>query len=119
MRFGLMPVGEAEGAVLAHSVAVVGATLGHLMFGISFALFSWLGMIAAIGAGLGAMRSERAYVTSTDAPWITPRFVVDTHIPLVTLMLLLWIWLAAAFWALPAMCSSGKYDCAALLERKR
>jgi hypothetical protein len=53
------------------------------------------------------------------ARWITPRFVVDTHIPLVTLMLLLWIWLAAAFWALPAMCSSGKYDCAALLERKR
>jgi hypothetical protein len=53
------------------------------------------------------------------ARWITPRFVVDTHIPLVTLMLLLWIWLAAAFWALPAMCSSGKYDCTALLERKR
>ena len=29
--------------------AIVGALLGHLMFGISFALFSWLGMIAAIG----------------------------------------------------------------------
>ena len=53
------------------------------------------------------------------ARWVTPRFVVDTHIPLVTVMLLLWIWLAAAFWALPAMCSSGKYDCSALLERKR
>jgi multidrug efflux pump subunit AcrB len=29
--------------------AIVGALLGHLLFGISFALFSWLGMIAAIG----------------------------------------------------------------------
>lgn len=29
--------------------AIVGALLGHLTFGISFALFSWLGMIAAIG----------------------------------------------------------------------
>lgn len=53
------------------------------------------------------------------ARWVTPRFVVDAHIPLVTLMLLLWIWLAAAFWALPAMCNSGKYDCSTLLERKR
>ena len=53
------------------------------------------------------------------ARWITPRFVVDAHIPLVTLILLLWIWLAAAFWALPAMCNSGKYDCSTLLERKR
>lgn len=29
--------------------AIVGASVGHLMFGISFALFSWLGVIAAIG----------------------------------------------------------------------
>jgi multidrug efflux pump subunit AcrB len=29
--------------------SIVGALLGHLAFGISFALFSWLGMIAAIG----------------------------------------------------------------------
>jgi multidrug efflux pump subunit AcrB len=29
--------------------AIVGALLGHLIFGVSFALFSWLGMIAAIG----------------------------------------------------------------------
>jgi multidrug efflux pump subunit AcrB len=29
--------------------AMVGALLGHLVFGISFALFSWLGVIAAIG----------------------------------------------------------------------
>lgn len=29
--------------------AMVGALLGHLIFGVSFALFSWLGVIAAIG----------------------------------------------------------------------
>ncbi|MGQ0533423.1 MAG: efflux RND transporter permease subunit, partial [Caulobacteraceae bacterium] len=29
--------------------SIVGALLGHLAFGVSFALFSWLGMIAAIG----------------------------------------------------------------------
>lgn len=29
--------------------AIVGAIVGHLLFGISFALFSWLGVIAAIG----------------------------------------------------------------------
>jgi multidrug efflux pump subunit AcrB len=29
--------------------AVVGALLGHLLFGVSFALFSWLGVIAAVG----------------------------------------------------------------------
>lgn len=29
--------------------AIVGALLGHLIFGISFALFSWLGVIAAVG----------------------------------------------------------------------
>jgi multidrug efflux pump subunit AcrB len=29
--------------------AMVGALVGHLVFGISFALFSWLGVIAAIG----------------------------------------------------------------------
>ena len=29
--------------------AIVGSLLGHLMFGVSFALFSWLGVIAAIG----------------------------------------------------------------------
>jgi hypothetical protein len=29
--------------------AFVGAAVGHMLFGISFALFSWLGMVAAIG----------------------------------------------------------------------
>ena len=53
------------------------------------------------------------------ARWVTPRFIVDAHIPFVAVVLLLWIWLALAFWALPAMCASGKYDCTTLLERKR
>jgi len=34
-----------------------------------------LGPLAGIREGLLAIRSERAYVTSTDAPWLTPRFV--------------------------------------------
>ncbi len=53
------------------------------------------------------------------ARWVTPRFVVDAHIPFVAFVLVLWIWLAIVFWVLPEMCSSGNYDCSALLERKR
>lgn len=52
------------------------------------------------------------------ARWVTPRMVMDKHIPLVALLLLLWIWLAIVFWLLPEMCASG-YDCSELLERKR
>src|SRR5262245_14637061 len=53
------------------------------------------------------------------ARWVTPRFIVDAHIPFVAVVLLAWIWVALALWALPAMCASGKYDCTSLLERKR
>lgn len=53
------------------------------------------------------------------ARWLTPRFIIDTHIPFVAVVLVGWIWLVLALWALPAMCASGKYDCTALLERKR
>jgi hypothetical protein len=53
------------------------------------------------------------------ARWVTPRVVVDRHVPVVALVLLGWIWLALAFWALPAMCGSTKYDCTTLMERKR
>jgi len=49
---------------------------------------------------------------------ITPRVVVDTHMPFVAVLLLVWIWLAIVFWALPAMCASG-YDCSTLIERKQ
>ena len=49
---------------------------------------------------------------------LTPRIVVDAHIPFVAVVLLVWIWLIIVFWVLPAMCSSG-YDCSALIERKQ
>lgn len=53
------------------------------------------------------------------ARFITPRMIVDAHIPVVAALLVLWIWLAIVFWVLPEMCASGGYDCSALLERKR
>jgi hypothetical protein len=52
------------------------------------------------------------------ARFLTPRMVVDAHIPFVAVLLVAWIWLAIVFWALPAMCASG-YDCSALIERKQ
>ena len=51
------------------------------------------------------------------ARFVTPRVIVDTHIPFVAVVLLVWIWLVIVFWALPAMCASG-YDCSSLIERK-
>jgi hypothetical protein len=53
------------------------------------------------------------------ARWVTPGIIIDRHIPFVAVVLVGWIWIALALWALPTMCSSGKYDCTALLERKR
>jgi len=52
------------------------------------------------------------------ARFVTPRIVVDAHIPFVAVVLVMWIWLAIVFWALPAMCASG-YDCSTLIERKQ
>lgn len=52
------------------------------------------------------------------ARFVTPRMVLDAHIPFVAVVLVIWLWLAIVFWALPAMCSSG-YDCSALIERKQ
>lgn len=52
------------------------------------------------------------------ARWMTPRVIVDRHIPFVALVLVFWIWLAIVFWLLPQMCASG-VDCSALLERKK
>ena len=51
------------------------------------------------------------------ARWVTPRLVLDTHMPLVAFVLVFWVWIALVFWLLPEMCSSG-YDCSALMERK-
>jgi hypothetical protein len=52
------------------------------------------------------------------ARWITPRVVMDGHIPMVAFVLVAWVWLAIVFWALPEMCASGRYDCSALIRRK-
>jgi hypothetical protein len=49
---------------------------------------------------------------------LTPRVVMDAHIPFVAVVLVAWIWLMIVFWILPAMCASG-YDCSALLEGKQ
>jgi hypothetical protein len=51
--------------------------------------------------------------------WLTPRLVLDTHIPYLAALLVAWIWLVIVLWALPSMCSSGRYDCTALIESKR
>lgn len=53
------------------------------------------------------------------ARWISPRFVLDAHIPFVAVAIVAWIWVAVVFWALPTMCGSGKYDCSTLIERKQ
>jgi hypothetical protein len=52
------------------------------------------------------------------ARWVTPRVVMDNHIPVVAFVFLLWIWLAIVFWLLPEMCGSGRFDCSSLLQRK-
>lgn len=50
---------------------------------------------------------------------LSPRFVPDAHVPFVAVALVVWVWVILVFWALPAMCASGAYDCRALLERKQ
>lgn len=52
------------------------------------------------------------------ARWLSPRAIVDRHIPFVAFVLVLWIWLALVFWALPELCGSGRVDCSSLLQRK-
>jgi hypothetical protein len=49
--------------------------------------------------------------------FITPRVIIDRHIPYVAFLLVVWIWIGAVFWALPEVC--GRVDCSALIERKR
>lgn len=48
---------------------------------------------------------------------ITPRVIVDQHMPYVAFLLVVWIWIAVVFWVLPEVCASG-VDCSALLQRK-
>ena len=50
---------------------------------------------------------------------ITPKVVIDAHIPYVAFMLVVWVWVVVVFWIIPEVCGSGSVDCSPLLERKR
>ena len=47
--------------------------------------------------------------------YVTPRAILDRHIPYVALMLLFWIWLATVLY-MAHVCSAGGLDCRALRE---
>jgi hypothetical protein len=49
---------------------------------------------------------------------ITPKVVLDKHIPLATFILVLWLWAGLVFWLLPDLCGRPDIDCKPLLERK-
>ena len=49
---------------------------------------------------------------------ITPKVIVDRHIPYVAILIVLWAWLFLVFWLLPEMCASGGVDCTPLIQRK-
>lgn len=51
--------------------------------------------------------------------WVTPRMVVDRHVPYVAFALVVWAWIGIVFWLLPEMCSWASIDCRPLLEQKR
>ncbi len=51
--------------------------------------------------------------------WLTPKVVVDRHVPYVAFALVAWAWIAIVFWLLPEMCSWPSIDCRPLLEQKR
>ena len=50
---------------------------------------------------------------------VTPKVVIDAHVPYVAFMLVLWIWVIIVFWVVPEVCGGGTVDCSPLLERKR
>lgn len=50
---------------------------------------------------------------------ITPKVVIDRHIPYVAFLLVVWIWVIVVFWVVPEVCSRGTVDCSPLLERER
>jgi hypothetical protein len=51
--------------------------------------------------------------------WITPKVIVDRHIPFVAFLLVGWIWVILALWILPDLaCKLGKVECPTLGARK-
>jgi hypothetical protein len=53
------------------------------------------------------------------ARWMTPKVIVDRHIPFVAFLLVGWIWVILALWILPDLaCKLGKVECPTLGARK-
>jgi hypothetical protein len=50
------------------------------------------------------------------ARFITPRAILDRHIPYVTLVLLFWIWVFATYMKID-ICTSGEVQCEQVSER--
>jgi len=49
---------------------------------------------------------------------MTPKVVIDAHIPYVAFLLVAWLWIVVVFWIIPEVCAGGTVDCAPLLQRK-
>jgi hypothetical protein len=47
--------------------------------------------------------------------YVTPRAIIDRHIPFVALMLLFWIWIATVL-TLSHLCSAGGHDCRSMRQ---
>jgi hypothetical protein len=51
--------------------------------------------------------------------WITPKVIVDRHIPFVAFLLVGWVWVILAVWILPDLaCQLGKAECPTVGARK-
>lgn len=53
------------------------------------------------------------------ARWVTPKVIVDRHVPFVAFLLVGWIWVILALWILPDLaCKLGKVECPTLGVRR-
>lgn len=50
---------------------------------------------------------------------LTPKVVIDRHVPFAAFLLVAWIWVIVVFWVIPEVCGGSGVDCSPLLERKR
>lgn len=50
---------------------------------------------------------------------ITPKVVLDAHVPYVAFLLVVWIWVIVVFWVVPEVCGRATVDCSPLLQGKR
>jgi hypothetical protein len=49
---------------------------------------------------------------------LTPKVIIDRHVPYVAFILVLWIWIGTVFIWLPDACGT-RVDCSEMIERKR